>query len=130
MPHWKTYQDPTDYIQPHEMAGGKNLTISRIESERNPEGKLGMVLYFLDNKGQEYPRKITLAKCVRYSLELLFGSPITEDWIGKEATFYETKCSSFGAIEPCIRVQVPDEIEQKIIKWLKKKKANPKTYKA
>ena len=43
-------------------------------------------------------------------------------------TLFATKCLSFGDVEECVRIRFPEEIDARIYKWLKKRKANRSTY--
>lgn len=126
--HWKSFQDPGEYLQPHQFAEPKTVTISRVCAEKDPEGKTSMVIYF-SHKGKELKQKMHVAKSVRYSISLYLGSDETEDWHGKDITIYQTKCLSFGVVEPCIRLKVSKEIDDKVRAWLKKRKSSIKCYK-
>lgn len=131
MAHYKTLLDPGLFIGPQDFPNDKTLTISRCIREAIPkregeESTASPMMYFT-HAGAELPRKYKLPKSVLYGLSLMFGTDL-EDWSGKQVTLFATECMSFGEVEECIRVRFPNEIDIKIKKWLKKRKANPAAY--
>ena len=127
MPHWKSYQDPGIWLGPADFDTEKTVTISRVEAESGEDNKKIMVMIFSHN-GKEIPRKLQVAKSSRYALSLFFRSDDTDKWIGKEVTLYATKCLAFGDVEPCVRFKVGKTIDDKVKKWMKKRKASPRAY--
>jgi len=132
MAHYKSFRDPGALIQEHEITAPRPVKISRFDRFKMPErdgekSEACQVIYILGKDGSEYPRPFKAPKSVQHGLSLLFG-PDAEDWKGKDVTIFATKCMSFGEVEPCIRIQFPAEIDSKIRKWLKKRKANPSAY--
>ena len=129
MPHWKTLLDPGEFIGPQDFDTPKELTISRLSSENSSKDdpKKSAMMYFSHN-GKELPRKYKVPKSVMYGLSLTLGSDYTA-WEGKKITLHKDVCMSFGEKEECVRVQFDDIVETKIIKWMKKRKANPSAYK-
>lgn len=132
MAHYKLLLDPSKYLQPEDFPQDKEVTISRIVREKLPqregeEEKSAPMLYILGRDGKEYVRPLKVPKSVLHGLALLFGVEDTA-WIGKKITVFATRCMAFGDIEECIRVRFPEEIDGKVRKWLKKRKANPSAY--
>ena len=66
-------------------------------------------------------------KSVLYGLSLAYGSE-TDAWIGKPVVLFAAKCLSFGDVEECVRIRFAPEIDAKIRKWLKKRKASAGAY--
>jgi hypothetical protein len=133
MPHYKQLLDPGIFIGPQDCQTDKTVTVSRIVREKMPErdgdkeeAKTGAMMYFSHN-GQELPRKYKIPKSVLYGLSVAFGTD-TDAWIGKQITIFAAKCMSFGEVEECVRVRFSPEVDAKIRKWLKKRKASPSAY--
>jgi hypothetical protein len=132
MPHYKTLLDPGIFLGPQDFPKPRAVKISRIVREQLPERdgdekKAAPMLYMTAKDGSEYPRKMKLPKSVLYGLSEMLGTD-TDAWVGKEITIFAAKCMSFGDVEECLRVQFPPDIDAKIRKWLKKRKANPSAY--
>jgi hypothetical protein len=140
--HYKKLLDPGIYLGPQDFFDGpKKLTISRAVRESiETKGDAGdskspqtapkqsaPMLYFIHN-GVELPRRYKIPATVLYGLSLLLGKDC-DQWHGKDIVIEVCKCMSFGEIEDCLRVQFPAEIEDKIHKYLKKRKLNVKCYK-
>ena len=129
MPHWKTLLDPGEYLGPQDFDQPKKVTIARLTSESasKDDPKKAPTMYF-EHGGKELPRKYKVPKSVMYGLSLLLGTDYAS-WAGKTITLERAECMSFGEREECIRVQFPAEIEARVIKWMKKRKASPSAYK-
>jgi len=130
MPHWKSLLDPTVFLGPQDFAKDKTVAISRVVREALPERDgsktEGAMMYFA-YKGAELPRKLKLPKSLMYGLSLTFGSD-TDAWVGKEVTLYAARCLSFGEVEECVRIRFAPEVDDKIVRWLKKRKKDPRMY--
>ena len=130
--HWKLMLDPSVYLGAQDFPKEKTVKIGRVvreempERDKNKKATSAPMIYFTHN-GAELPRKLKVPRTVMYGLNLLLGVD-TDSWIGKDITLYATRCDSFGDVEECIRVRFPAEIDEKILRMLKKKKANLKTY--
>lgn len=130
--HYKQLLDPGIFLGVADFAQERAVKISRVSRETLPERKgeekqAAPMLYILDRNGNEYPRKLKLAKSVLHGLSLMFGVE-TDDWIGKEITPYAAHCLSFGDVEECVRIRFPEHVEAAIYKWLKKRKASRGVY--
>ncbi len=134
MPHYKTLLDPGLFIGAQDFPVDKTVKISRIVREKMPEregdkpddAKTAVMLYF-SAAGKELARKYKLPKSVMYGMSLTFGTN-TDDWIGKDVALFAAKCMSFGEVEECVRVRFSAEVDGKIRKWLKKRKAPAAAY--
>lgn len=131
MPHYKMLLDPGLFIGPQDFPTEKTITIARVVREAMPKRDddkpdSAPMIYF-SHKGQELPRKYKAPKSVLYGLSLAFGTD-TDGWLGKDVTLFAAKCMSFGEIEECVRIRFPAEVDDKIRKWLKKRKANQSAY--
>lgn len=133
MTHYRNLLDPGVFLGPQDFpAEGREVTISRVVREsmpkrdKEPEQSAPM-LYVLGKDGKEYARKYKVPKSVLHGLSLHLGNEI-EGWVGKKITMFSTKCLSFGEVEECIRVRFPADIDAKIRRWLKKRKASASTY--
>ena len=131
MTHYKTLLDPGIFIIAADFPVEKTVKISRVAREKMPERKgeesqNGAMLYFQAG-GKELARKYKLPKSVMYGLSLVFGVEI-EEWVGKDVTLFAAKCKSFGDIEECVRIRFPADIEARIFKWVKKRKAPAGAY--
>lgn len=128
MPHWKTLLDPGEYLGPQDFEKPKAVTIARLSSESasKDDPKKSPTMYF-EHNGKELPRKYKVPKSVMYGLSLTLGTDYSA-WSGKTITLESAHCMSFGEKEECIRVQFPDEIETKVKKWMKKRKASVSAY--
>lgn len=129
--HYKCLLDPGVYIGPHDFPQDKTVQISRVVRESMPardgaKPEQAPIMYFAV-EGKELSRKWKLPKSVLHGLSLQYGAE-TDAWAGKSITLYAAKCLAFGEVEPCIRIRFPADIEAKIFKWLKKRKANRSTY--
>lgn len=133
MSHYRSLLDPGEFLGPQDFPKPTPRTICRVASERmkaREEGKsdtLAPVLFFKDKEGKEYPRRFKVPKSVLYGLSILLGTE-TDAWVGKSITVFKARCMSFGDIEECLRVEFPPEIDDKIRKWLKKRKASAQAY--
>ena len=132
MPHYKTLLDPGEFLGPQDFPTSKPVKISRIVREKLPSRDgdaqtAAPMIYILGKDGTEYARKFKVPKSVLYGLSELLGAN-TDNWPGKEIVIFAAKCMSFGDVEECLRVEFPPEIDSKIRKWLKKRKANPQAY--
>lgn len=134
MAHYKTLLDPAKYLGAVDFPKEREVTISRAAREQLPMRKeekedpgLAPMLYILDKEGKEHHRPLKIPKSVLEGLALMLG-PDYDTWVGKKVTLFATKCLSFGDVEECVRVRFPEEIERKVMKWLKKRKANPSCY--
>ena len=130
--HFKKLLDPTIFIGPQDCSPDKSVVISRVVREKLPErdGDKGAseapMMYFSHN-GQELPRKYKVPKSVLYGMSLAYG-PETDAWIGQTVVLFAAKCSSFGEIEECVRIRFAPEIDARIRKWMKKRKASVSAY--
>lgn len=132
MGHYKMLLDPGKFLGPSDFTPEKPVTINRIAKEAMPERQgeaktTAPMLYIRQKDGAEYPRPYKVPKSVLYGLSLLLGTDI-DLWVGKEIVIFATFCMSFGDKEECLRVRFPAEIDAKIRKWLKKRKASPSAY--
>lgn len=139
MAHWKTLLDPGIFIGPQDFPTDKTVKISRVVREKMParkkddgeveaEDQAGVMMYFIaGNPPKELARKYKVAKSVMYGLSLTFGTD-TDAWIGKDVTLFAAKCLSFGDVEECVRIRFSEQVDAKIRKWLKKRKASPSAY--
>ena len=126
MPHWKSFQDCPDYLQPHEIVGEMELTISRIVHGKTVDEKAGMFMHF-SHKGTEMKKKWHVPKSVRFALSKLIN-PDTDKWASQKVVLYQTYCKAFGEIEPCIRVKLPPDLKAKVLKWMKKRGSSHGAY--
>lgn len=133
MSHYKNLLDPGIFLGPQDFPGeGREVTISRVAREDLPKrdgekAQSAPMLYILDKSGKEYARKLKIPKSVLYGLSLALGNE-TDAWAGKKITLFATKCLSFGEVEECLRVRFPADIDAKVRRWLKKRKANASAY--
>lgn len=133
MAHWKSFLDPGKFLGSGDFpVEGREVTITRIAREKMPkrdgeEEKSGTMLYILAKDGTEYPRPFKVPKSVMYGLSLHLGTD-ADAWKGKRVTIFAAKCMSFGETEECLRIKFPPEIDDRIRKWLKKRKASPLAY--
>lgn len=130
--HYKQLLDPGKFLQPSDFTKDTKITISRISREdlpaRDKEDKQSApMLYMLGRDKKEYARPFKVPKSVLYGLSLLLGTE-TDAWVGKEIVLFPAFCMSFGDREECLRVRFPADVENKIRKWLKKRKASPSCY--
>jgi hypothetical protein len=131
--HYKALLDPGEFLGPQDFQTEREVTISRAVAEgladRDDKTKTKRcpMIYIKTKDGGEYPRKFKVPKSVLYGLSLLLGTE-TDAWAGQKITIFSTFCMSFGDKEECLRVRFPAEIDQKIRKWLKKRKASPSAY--
>lgn len=130
MRHWKTVLDPGEYLGPQDFPQPAKLIVSRIEREKvsEREEQEAPMIYFATPDGKEIPRKYKCPKSVLYGLNLALGKDL-DKWKGKEVELYAAQCYAFGEIEDCIRIKFSKEIEDNIIRWMKRRKANPASYK-
>jgi len=133
MAHWKTFMDPGKFLGPADFGNeGREVTISRIAREKMPkrdgeEEKSGTMLYIQTKDGSEYPRAFKVPKSVMYGLSLHLGTDAAA-WIGKRVHIFAAMCMSFGEKEECLRIRFPADVDDRIRKWLKKRKASPMAY--
>lgn len=133
MPHWRSLLDPGIFLGAQDFPTDKTVKISRVVREKMParDGEpeeAGVMMYFAHgNPPKELPRKYKLAKSVMYGLSLTFGTD-TDGWVGKDVTLFAAKCLSFGSEEECVRIRFAPDVDAKIRKWLKKRKASPSAY--
>lgn len=132
MPHYKQLLDPGIFVGPQDFATDKTVQISRVvreampKREKDDKDESAPMIYFAA-KGKELDRKYKAPKSVLYGLSVTFGTD-TDGWIGKDVTLFAAKCMSFGETEECVRIRFAAEVDAKIRKWLKKRKANPGAY--
>jgi len=132
MAHYKTLLDPAKYLSPQDFPKEREVTISRMTREKLPKRdgdpeQSAPMLYVKDKEGKEYPRPLKVPKSVLHGLSLWFGVE-TDEWVGKQIPIFAARCLAFGEIEECLRVRFPDDIDGKVRKWLKKRKASPSAY--
>lgn len=130
--HWKQLLDPAKFLGPQDFSAEREITISRIVREKMParEGEpeqSAPMLYLKTKEGGEYPRPYKVPKSVMYGLSLTFGTE-TDTWAGQKIGMFKARCMSFGDVEECLRLRFSADVEAKIRKWLKKRKANPSAY--
>lgn len=130
--HYKKLLDPAKYLGAQDFIAEREVTISRIAREemagRDKEEKQSApMLYIKAKDGSEYPRPFKVPKSVLYGLSLHMGTE-TDAWIGQKITLFAAFCMSVGDKEECLRVRFPTEIDMKIRKWLKKRKASASAY--
>ncbi len=133
MPHYKTLLDPGEFLGPQDFPAPREVTIHRVcaemlaDREDEKKQKKTPMLYLRDKNGGEVPRKFKIPKSVLYGLSELLGSDFAT-WPGQKITIMSARCLSFGDVEECLRVQFPAAIDQRVRKWLKKRKVNAKVY--
>lgn len=130
--HWKSFLDPGKFLGPADFSTEREVTISRITREKLPKRdgeaeQSAPMLYIQAKDGSEYPRPFKVPKSVMYGLSLYLGTD-ADAWAGKKVTMFATRCMSFGEVEECLRIRFPIEIDDRIRKWLKKRKASPMAY--
>ena len=131
MAHYKQLLDPGIFIGPQDFEVERTVTISRVVREdmpkRDGEDKSASPMMYFSHGEKEMARKYKVPKSVLYGLSLLFGTDV-DLWKGKPVTLFAAKCMSFGEVEECVRIKFPDDIDSKIRKWMKKRKANVSAY--
>jgi hypothetical protein len=132
MTHYKSLLDPGVFLGPQDFPAERTVKISRVVKEALPDREEGKsatapMMYLVGKDGTEYPRKLKVPKSVLYGLSLALGTEL-EAWVGKEITVYSAKCLAFGEVEDCLRVRFPADVEARIYKWLKKRKASKSAY--
>lgn len=131
MTHWKSLLDPSIFVGPQDFQTDRTVAISRVVREDMPdrkgEEKTQAVMMYFAHAGKELPRKYKVPKSVMYGLSLHLG-PDVDKWVGQNVTLFAAKCISFGEVEECVRIRFPTEIDSKIRKWLKKRKASASAY--
>lgn len=130
--HYKKLLDPAKFLGAQDFIADREVTISRVVREEMPardgETKTAAPMLYIKTKdGAEYARPYKVPKSVLYGLSLHLGTE-TDAWVDKKITLFAAYCMSFGEKEECVRVRFPAEIEVKIRKWLKKRKASPSAY--
>ena len=130
--HYKKLLDPGKFLGPQDFEADREITIARMSRDKMParEGEpvtSAPMLYITTKDGGEYERPYKVPKSVLYGLSLTFG-PDTEKWAGQKITIFSAKCLAFGEVEECLRIRFSAEVDSKILKWLKKRKANAKAY--
>lgn len=129
--HYKKLLDPSIFVGPQDFTTDKTVTISRVVREgmpkRDDEKSAEAPMIYLAHNGKELERKYKAPKSVLYGLSLTYGVD-TDQWIGKPVTLFAAKCMAFGEVEECVRIRFTPEVDAKIIKWLKKRKANRSAY--
>jgi hypothetical protein len=132
MAHYKLLLDPGEFLGPADFPTERAVTISRVVKEDLPKrdgekSSSAPMLYVTGKDGKEYGRKFKVPKSVLYGLSLVLGTD-ADTWAGKNITIFATKCMSFGEAEECLRVRFQADIDARIYKWLKKRKASPSAY--
>jgi hypothetical protein len=132
VPHYKQLLDPGKFLGPQDFTTEREVVISRVAREKMParDGEpeqSAPMLYILQKDGAEYPRPYKVPKSVMYGLSLAYGTE-TDAWKGQKIGMYAAKCMSFGAVEECLRLRFSAEIDAKIFKWMKKRKASASAY--
>lgn len=132
MAHYKLLLDPAKFLSPQDFPTEREVTINRLSRDVLParEGEQetsAPMLYVRSKEGTEYPRPMKIPKSVLHGLSLSFGVD-TDAWVGQKIAVYSTRCLAFGEIEECLRVRFSPEIDAKVRKWLKKRKASPSAY--
>lgn len=130
--HYKNLLDPGKFLGPQDFQQEREVTISRVSREKMParDGEpeqSAPMMYITAKDGSEYPRPYKVPKSVMYGMSLAYGVE-TDAWKGQKVGIYAAKCMSFGEIEECLRVCFAPEVDAKIRKWMKKRKANPSAY--
>lgn len=133
MGHYKLLLDPGKFLGPADFPVEREVTIHRVAKEEMPsrekdEAKTtAPMLYVRTKDGAEYPRCYKVPKSVLYGLSLALGTD-TDGWVGQRISLFAAHCMSFGEKEECLRVRFTAEIDGKIRRWLKKRKASPSAY--
>lgn len=130
--HYKLLLDAGKYLQPADFPKPREVTIARLSREELParenEVKTSAPMLFVQGKdGKEYERPMKIPKSCLHGLSLLFGTE-TDKWVGQKITIFSTHCMAFGDKEECLRFQFPAEIDTKVRRWLKKRKAPQGSY--
>lgn len=131
--HYKLLLDPGKFLGPADFPGdGREVTIARISREKMParDGEpeqSAPMLYIKAKDGSEYARPLKVPKSVMYGLSLHLGTD-ADAWVGQKVTLFAAYCMSFGEKEECIRIRFPEDVDNRIKKWLKKRKASPLAY--
>lgn len=132
MTHYKQLLDPGKFLGPQDFVKEREVTISRAARETLParDGEpatAAPMLYIQTKDGSEYARPYKVPKSVMYGLSLALGTDC-DAWKGQKITLFAAKCMSFGEVEECVRVRFSPEIDGKIRKWMKKRKASAAAY--
>jgi hypothetical protein len=130
--HYKNLLDPGKFLGPCDFQQEREVTISRVSREKMParDGEpeqSAPMMFIVAKDGSEYARPYKVPKSVMYGLSLALGVE-TDAWKGQKVGIYAAKCMSFGDVEECLRIRFAPEIDAKIRKWMKKRKANPSAY--
>lgn len=105
MPHWKTMTDH-NYLHAGDLQGRDvTVKIARIQAGKLEGGggrKANMkpICYFV---GKDKPLALNATNCK--TIAKLYGSPNTDDWVGKSITLYPTMTSMGSEEVECIRVR-------------------------
>ena len=130
--HYKQLLDPALFLGPQDFVAEREVAISRVTRGEMPnrdgaEKQFAPMLYIMQRDGKEYPRPYKVPKSVLYGLSLHLGND-ADAWAGKKITIFSAHCMAFGQREECLRVRFTTEIDQQILKWLKKRKASASAY--
>ncbi len=130
--HYKQLLDPGKFLGPQDFTVEREVTISRVSREKMPtrDGEAEQsapMLYIVAKDGSEYQRPYKVPKSVMYGMSLAYGTE-TDAWKGQKVGLYAAKCMSFGEVEECLRIRFSPEVDAKIRKWMKKRKANASAY--
>jgi len=118
MTHWKKLTNP-NYIGSYSLDDGKDLTVTieRVNQEK-VKGTDGtdedcIVAYI---KGYK-PMILNKTNCK--AIEQLHGTPMIEEWAGKQITLFIAKVSAFGSTVDALRIRP-------VVAEVKKEDLNPK----
>lgn len=130
--HYKQLLDPGKFLGPQDFTAERDITISRVVREKMPRRdnepeQSAPMLYIVAKDGSEYVRPYKVPKSVMYGLSLAYGTEV-DAWKGQKIGMFAAKCMSFGEVEECLRLRFSPEIDAKIRKWMKKRKANGAAY--
>lgn len=132
MPHWKTLLDPSIYLGPQDFPTDKEVTISRMASEKvgrpGEVQKLGAMMYIIARDGSEVKRPLKLSRLVMRGMGIFFGSHDYKNWPGKKITLFATMCLYGGERVECVRARFPADVEAQIRSYAKANKISPKAY--
>lgn len=131
MPSWRKLLPETEFLSVADFPKPIEVTISRAamaempsrDEKKDAKKEYSACLWILDKSGNEFHKKWKLPKLVMQ----VFSWMLSEDydaWAGKKVTIRPTWCNAFGDIEPCIRPVLSPDIQDRLMRSLKKKKTN------
>lgn len=131
MPSWRKLLPETDFLGVADFPKPIEVTISRAamaempsrDDKKSTEKEYSACLWILDKNGNEFHKKWKLPKLVMQVFSWMLGEDYAL-WAGQKITLKPTWCNAFGDIEPCIRPVIPADIQDRLMRSMKKKKTN------